>query len=96
MPDSESEIERICQAVLDCPPEARAELLLHGCGGDESMRREVEGLLAFEATAHGFMEAAALALPSRLGPSRSDPFWVPAAWAMSTAPATPSWIAMSP
>ena len=68
MPDSESEIERICQAVLDCPPEARAELLLHGCGGDESMRREVEGLLAFEATAHGFMEAAALALPSRLGP----------------------------
>jgi len=70
--DRESEIERICQAALDCPPEARAALLLRECGGDESIRREVEGLLAFEATADRFMErftaAPALALPFRLGP----------------------------
>jgi hypothetical protein len=43
--DRESEIERICQAALDCPPEARRELLLRECG-DESMRREVEGHLS--------------------------------------------------
>jgi serine/threonine protein kinase len=66
--DRESEIERICQAALDCPPEARAALLLHLCGGDESTRREVEGLLAFEATADRFMETPASAMPARLGP----------------------------
>jgi len=57
--DRESEIERICQAALDCPPEERAALLLQLCGGDESTRREVEGLLAFEATADRFMETPA-------------------------------------
>jgi hypothetical protein len=92
----ESEIERICQAALDCPPEARAALLVHHCGGDESMRREVEGLLAFESNAHGFMETPVSAMPSRLGPYEFCPFWAPVAWALSTALATPSSIAMWP
>ena len=67
MSDRESEIERICQAALDCPPEERAALLLQLCGGDESMRREVEGLLAFEATADRFHGDAGFgdALPTR-------------------------------
>jgi serine/threonine protein kinase/Tol biopolymer transport system component len=70
--DRDSEIERICQAALDCLAADRAALLRRECGGDETMRREVEGLLAFEASAERFLETAAnaqvLAVPSRIGP----------------------------
>ena len=68
MPDRESEIERNCRAALDRPPEARAEVLAEECGGNESMRREVEGLLAFEAAAERFMEAPVSTVPTQLGP----------------------------
>ena len=64
----ESEIERICQAALDCPSEARAELLATECRDDEEMRREVERLLAFETAAERFLERQALTVPSWLGP----------------------------
>jgi len=66
--ERESAIERICQAALDCAPESRAALLAIECGEDESMRREVEGLLAFETAADRFLETHALRVPSRLGP----------------------------
>ena len=68
MRSRESEIERICQAALDCPSEARAELLAAECRDDEEMRREVERLLAFETAADRFLERQALTVPSRLGP----------------------------
>ncbi len=68
MTERESAIERICQAALDCAPESRAALLAIECGEDESMRREVEGLLAFETAADRFLETHALRVPSRLGP----------------------------
>ena len=68
MTERESAIERICQAALDCAPESRAAFLAIECGEDESMRREVEGLLAFETAADRFLETHALRVPSRLGP----------------------------
>lgn len=68
MTERQSELERICQAALDCRPEARAELLRRECGGDEPLRRDVEGLLVFEDAADRFLEAQALTLPSQIGP----------------------------
>ncbi len=40
------QVETIFQLVLDCAPENRRELLETACGGDASLRDEVESLLA--------------------------------------------------
>jgi eukaryotic-like serine/threonine-protein kinase len=68
MTERDQEVERICHAALDCPPESRASLIAAECGGDEALRREVERLLAFEASADQFLETHALRVPSQLGP----------------------------
>jgi hypothetical protein len=38
-------VEEICHEALERNPDARAELVRAACGGDESLRREVESLL---------------------------------------------------
>jgi serine/threonine protein kinase len=70
--ERESEIERICQATLDCPPETRAEELAKACSGDAAMRREVEALLAFEAAADGFMATPASWTAASRRPNEPD------------------------
>src|SRR5262245_7622793 len=50
-------VERICRAALDRPPAERAAYLAEACAGDESLRREVASLLAFETKAQSFIEA---------------------------------------
>jgi Tol biopolymer transport system component/predicted Ser/Thr protein kinase len=66
--DRDADVERICQAALDRPREARAALLDVECRGDDALRHEVERLLAFEAAADRFLERETLPIPSRLGP----------------------------
>ncbi len=90
----ESEIERICQAALDCPSEARAELLATECRDDEEMRREVERLLAFETAADRFLERQALTVPSDSVHMRFSPSSGLGAWARCTAGETPCSAAM--
>ena len=44
-------------AALEQPADARAAFLSSACQGDESLRREVESLLAAHGTADGFLES---------------------------------------
>ncbi len=60
MSERDIDVERICQAALDCAPAERAALLAEECGSDEALRRDVESLLALEAAADRFIETPAL------------------------------------
>ncbi len=54
------QIERLCHAALEVEEEQRAAFLEEASGGDETLRREVEHLLAQETKAEGFLETPAL------------------------------------
>src|SRR5215510_1942642 len=47
-------IEEVCDAALDRPVTERAAFVAAACGDDDALRRDVEALLAHEATADGF------------------------------------------
>jgi serine/threonine protein kinase len=55
-------VKLILQAVLDREPHERSTVLTEMCGGDEQLCREVETLLANEASADGFLEVPAIEL----------------------------------
>ena len=67
-------IEELFDAAVDLRPEEREALLAAGCAGDESLRGELDELLAAHDQAGNFLEPAARAshLPpgARLGPYR--------------------------
>jgi serine/threonine protein kinase len=50
------EIERLYHAARDLKPEARREYLVDACSGDDSLRDEVESLLAHDQHAASFLE----------------------------------------
>ena len=54
--DRESDLERICQAALERPVAERVAFLAEACGGDESLQRDAEELLAHESAAASFLE----------------------------------------
>ncbi|HEU4464602.1 MAG TPA: serine/threonine-protein kinase [Gemmatimonadota bacterium] len=58
-PDHWPEIEAALDAVLAAAPEERAEILRRTCGHDETLRREVESLLAAHETAGGILDTSA-------------------------------------
>ena len=73
--DRLSAVLRICQEALAREAGVRASFLENACGGDEGLRREVEALLAEQASEDGFLEApvwqhspAKLVAGQRLGP----------------------------
>jgi serine/threonine protein kinase/Tol biopolymer transport system component len=51
-------IEEICDGAMKRPPAERSAYLADACRGDDALRREVEALLAHEATAERFLAAA--------------------------------------
>jgi serine/threonine protein kinase/Tfp pilus assembly protein PilF len=59
-------VKLIHQAVLDREPKERSTVLTEMCGGDEQLRREVESLLAHEASAADFLERPAVELAVKL------------------------------
>ena len=61
-PERWKQVEVLCQAALEREASERAVFLQKACGGDESLRREVEALLAHETEAQRFMEEPALQL----------------------------------
>ena len=66
-------IENIFHKALDADEDRRARVLEESCAGDESLRREVESLLAQHENAGEFMERPAFADPARaphLAPAR--------------------------
>src|SRR3984893_9984667 len=54
-------IERVFHAALQAEPSRRAAILEDSCAGDESLRREVESLLAHHKNAETFIETPAFA-----------------------------------
>jgi serine/threonine protein kinase len=54
-------IERVFHAALEAEPSRRATILEDSCAGDESLRREVESLLAHHKNAETFIETPAFA-----------------------------------
>jgi len=58
--EKQSRVEQLIQEALELEEQQRGEFLERHCGGDESLRREVESLLAFDKDAPNFMEASAL------------------------------------
>jgi tetratricopeptide (TPR) repeat protein/TolB-like protein/predicted Ser/Thr protein kinase len=61
----DAEIRRICQMALDRPPSERPRYVADVCADDETLRREIEALLAHDAPAADFLQAAALDLEVR-------------------------------
>ncbi len=55
-------IRAVFHAALEQPADARAEFLSTACEGDESIRREVESLLAAHGASDGFLESPAVDL----------------------------------
>ena len=83
-PDHWQRVAQVCESALEREPSARAAFVAEACGDDETLRREVESLLAHEATPllleQGISAVAAVMLGSTprlqpgatLGPYRVD------------------------
>jgi eukaryotic-like serine/threonine-protein kinase len=67
------QIERIFHAALEADEGRRAAILEDSCAGDESLRREVESLLAHHDNAAGFIETPAFATASLTPPASPEP-----------------------
>jgi serine/threonine protein kinase/dienelactone hydrolase len=63
-PERWQRIESIFHKALDAGEDRRARVLVESCAGDESLRREVESLLAQHENAGEFMERPAFAGPA--------------------------------
>jgi len=59
------EIERLYHAALEREPASRAAFLDEACAGDEELRREVAGLLAFDDPGASFINALAIQVAAR-------------------------------
>ena len=53
-------VKRIHQSALDIDPSERAAFVDSSCGGDETLRREVQSLLTYAAEAESFLERPAV------------------------------------
>lgn len=63
-------VKRIHQSALDKDPSERAAFVRASCGGDETVLRDVQSLLSYEADAESFLEGPAMDLARR---SSSEP-----------------------
>ncbi len=68
-------VKELFEAAVDLEPNERATLLKKECAGDESLRREIESLLASDDQADGFIEQPAFKMPRDLFPvAPEEPF----------------------
>src|SRR5262249_38381631 len=65
-PERWQQIEQHFHAALECKASQRAAFLDEVCAGDETLRREVESLLAYQDQAESFIEAPAFAVAPEL------------------------------
>jgi eukaryotic-like serine/threonine-protein kinase len=64
-PEQWHRVESLYHCAADMDQADRAAFLAHSCAGDESLRREVESLLAHDAAADNFIESPALEVAGR-------------------------------
>ena len=65
-PERWQQVDRLFQAALEREPEERAAFISEACEGDDSLRREVEALLAADGQAGSLIEAPAYAVAAPL------------------------------
>ena len=65
-PERWRQVEEIVHAALSRGESERMAFLAHACAGDEALRREVESLLAQQASAGGFLEDPAVAAAAQM------------------------------
>src|SRR5262245_50443555 len=65
-PERWRQVDQLLGAALERAPEERAAFIREACGDDDSLRREVESLLAFDGEAKSFIEAPAYAVAAPL------------------------------
>jgi tetratricopeptide (TPR) repeat protein len=70
-------IERLYHAALERDETGRAAFVRQGCDGDESLRRDVESLLAQAADTEGFLEAPAVEVAAKELAASSEPGGAP-------------------
>ncbi len=61
-PEQFQKIKELFQAALEQEPEQRAAFLDQACQGDDSLRQELDSLLASHQQEDGFLETALLAV----------------------------------
>jgi serine/threonine protein kinase len=65
-PDRWRQIENLYHAALELKADERARFFDEACAGDETLRSEIESLLAYEGRAEGFIESPAIELAASL------------------------------
>ena len=65
-------VKELFEAAVDLDPNQRAALLDKECGGDESLRAEIESLLKSDEQTDGFIEQPAFAIPRDLFPDNAE------------------------
>ncbi len=65
-PERWQQIDRLFQLAIELAPDERAAFIKSACGDDESLRRDVEALLASDREAESFIEAPAYTIASPL------------------------------
>src|SRR5262245_46869362 len=65
-PEQWRQVDQLFQAALERAPEDRAAFISEACGDDDSLRREVEALLASDGQAESFMDAPAYVVAAPL------------------------------
>src|SRR5215475_365918 len=65
-PERWRQVDQLLGAALERAPEERAAFISEACGDDDSLRREVESLLAFDEAAKSFIEEPAYAVAAPL------------------------------
>jgi eukaryotic-like serine/threonine-protein kinase len=65
-PERWQQVDQLFQAALERAPEERTAFVSAACGVDDSLRREVEALLAADGAAESFIEAPAYAVAAPL------------------------------
>jgi serine/threonine-protein kinase len=63
--DRWEQIERLYHAALEHGPDAREAFLDEACAGDEDLRREVTGLLAYDVPGDSFIQSPAIEIAAR-------------------------------
>lgn len=75
-PERWQQVKEIFHSTLQCEPGSRKAHLAQACGDDESLRQEVESLLAFHPQSQGFFEGGAIAIVAEMlvdGPLKLEP-----------------------
>jgi len=64
-PERYQKVKNLCQSALDIEQGMRGAYLREACAGDESLRKEVEALLAHQVEAEGFLRDPAMELAAQ-------------------------------